>query len=682
MDALSSISLGFESQSQGSADSFGTSNLVINESSYSVSTLAGNTAVEVSSESEYGDKLKTTSTSSSPYQNGTAVSGDTLTWGVQSSWDGIDYSAQGDFASDKYAFVIDSGVSDSTGDLNIHQTWSKSWVAGETWSNDLNGHGTHVAGTIAAKANGSGVVGVAPAAMVIALKVLNKNGVGLPSHVNAAVDHAVTVIEANSLPLADVVINLSLGGQKEGETEDDELERIIKNAADKGIRFVIAAGNSGADVDSFSPASAGDHVNVFTVSAVDNQNNMASFSNWDDPSGGDDVDVSAPGVSVLSLAQTGSLVSWSGTSMAAPHVAGLLLLDEEITAGATGSPNSGGYADPLAVIGAPLSIPTDQTAPSITGPSGSAGDSTSVVSVNENITSVTTFTANENVTWALSGGVDQGRFSINSSSGALSFGSAPDYEIPLDSDSDNAYVVKVRATDNSGNTANQIVTVTVKDLVEAVSPPSSSPAPPSSSPAPPSSSPAPSPSTESDQQVDEIVSLSDADDSLTGQSDIQLRMLGGNDYLEVTGGNNYANGNMGEDTFILRGGFGEYLGGKDSDTIEVFGSEVGTSVNGNLGKDYVTGFVVGVSYRGGKDNDRMVVSQGDVWGDKDADTFVGIAGDGYAAIQDYTIGEDFVEIEMAGSWDNVGDGLMFTDDSGDQIMLLLGIDDVEQISFA
>ena len=76
----------------------------------------------------------------------------------------------------------------------------------------------------------------------------------------------------------------------------------------------------------------------------------------------------------------------------------------------------------------------------------------------------------------------------------------------------------------------------------------------------------------------------------------------------------------------------------------------------------------------------MVVSQGDVWGDKGADTFVGVGGDGYALIQDYTIGEDVVELEMDGSWSNVGDGLMFTDDNGDQIMLLLGIDDVEQVT--
>jgi Ca2+-binding RTX toxin-like protein len=157
-------------------------------------------------------------------------------------------------------------------------------------------------------------------------------------------------------------------------------------------------------------------------------------------------------------------------------------------------------------------------------------------------------------------------------------------------------------------------------------------------------------------------------------------MLGGNDYLEVTGGNNYANGNMGEDTIILRGGFGEYLGGKDSDTIEVFGAEEGTSVNGNMGNDYITGTVGGVIYRGGKDDDLIAVSQGEVWGDKSADTFRGVAGDGYAVIKDYTIGEDFIEIEMEGSWSNVGDGLMFTDENGDQIMLLLGIEDVEQIT--
>ena len=214
----------------------------------------------------------------------------------------------------------------------------------------------------------------------------------------------------------------------------------------------------------------------------------------------------------------------------------------------------------------------------------------------------------------------------------------------------------------------------------SVTQPSSRPSP-SPVPSPiPSPETSPSPTPDSNQRNDDFTLLSDAVESLTGQSDIKLRMLGGNDFLEVTGGNNYANGNMGEDTIILRGGFGEYLGGKDSDTIEVFGAEEGTSVNGNRGEDFITGSVAGVIYRGGKDNDLLAVNQGDVWGDKGADTFRGVSGDGYAVIQDYTTGEDFVEIETEGSWSNVGDGLMFTDDSGDQLMLLLGINDVEEVS--
>ena len=214
----------------------------------------------------------------------------------------------------------------------------------------------------------------------------------------------------------------------------------------------------------------------------------------------------------------------------------------------------------------------------------------------------------------------------------------------------------------------------------SVTPPSSSPNPsPVSSPIPsPETTPLPTP--DSNQQNDDFTQLSDAGESLTGQSDIKLRMLGGNDFLEVNGGNNYANGNIGEDTIILRGGFGEYLGGKESDTIEVFDAEEGTSVNGNRGEDFITGTVASVIYRGGKDNDLLAVSQGDVWGDKGADTFRGVSSDGYAVIQDYTTGEDFVEIETEGSWSNVGDGLMFTDNSGDQLMLLLGINDVEQVS--
>ncbi len=106
--------------------------------------------------------------------------------------------------------------------------------------------------------------------------------------------------------------------------------------------------------------------------------------------------------------------------------------------------------------------------PYITGPSGiaSAGSSTSSKSINENYTSVHTFSANETVTWSLNGGADATLFSINSSTGVLSFSSAPDYETPSDSDSNNSYFVVVRATDSAGNTSDQTLTVSIADSNE------------------------------------------------------------------------------------------------------------------------------------------------------------------------------------------------------------------------
>ncbi len=212
-------------------------------------------------------------------------------------------------------------------------------------------------------------------------------------------------------------------------------------------------------------------------------------------------------------------------------------------------------------------------------------------------------------------------------------------------------------------------------------------------------------------------------DSLINQFNFNFALLNDNDYLEVTGGkNNFANGNggddyfivfdsqysqflggkgrdffavkggtdnffngaIGEDTFIITAGRSRVLGGNDNDTIQVVGAAFGTSVNGNRGNDFITGVVAGVTYRGGKDNDVLAVSQGDVRGDLGVDTFRGVSGDGYALIQDYTVGEDKIDLSMVqgGSWTNVDNGLMFTDASGDQIMLLVGIKNMEQISLA
>ena len=298
------------------------------------------------------------------FQNQSVTSGEILPWGVQAVWGGEDIAKRGNFASDTYAFVIDSGVSDKTGDINLasNPNWHRSWITGESAFSDANGHGTHVAGTIGALVNGKGVIGVAPGAQIVSLKVYDANLFSSGSTVAEAVNYATSIINSNNLDKSKVVINMSLSGMF-----DQKLNDAVINAANQGIRFSIAAGNDGKDVDSFSPSSAGNHPNVFTVSAVDSNYTMPFWSNWDrvdasDPI--DSVDFAAPGVGVLSYYRDGGMATLSGTSMASPHVAGLLITGG-VTSGGFVTPSYSNTSDPFAISGtlpysdAPLtSIPT------------------------------------------------------------------------------------------------------------------------------------------------------------------------------------------------------------------------------------------------------------------------------------------------------------------------------------
>ena len=115
----------------------------------------------------------------------------------------------------------------------------------------------------------------------------------------------------------------------------------------------------------------------------------------------------------------------------------------------------------------------DETPPIITGPSGSGSTTTganSSLSVPENTVPVYTFTANEPVTWSLGGGADQARFTINPSTGLVSFSPAPDFENPTDADANQTYIVNIKATDAAGNITTQTLTVTVTDVVENLAP--------------------------------------------------------------------------------------------------------------------------------------------------------------------------------------------------------------------
>ncbi|GEQ98260.1 hypothetical protein JCM17844_18970 [Iodidimonas gelatinilytica] len=114
-------------------------------------------------------------------------------------------------------------------------------------------------------------------------------------------------------------------------------------AADTGVKFAIAAGNEAQDTNNVSPGST-EHPNVYTVSATDSNDVFASFSNFGNPP----VDCAAPGVSILSTWNDGGLNTISGTSMATPHVAGILLLGPAVFDG-TANNDPDGFPDPICV---------------------------------------------------------------------------------------------------------------------------------------------------------------------------------------------------------------------------------------------------------------------------------------------------------------------------------------------
>lgn len=211
----------------------------------------------------------------------------------------------------KTAWILDTGIDLDHPDLTVDVARSKSFLSSTTSADDENGHGTHVAGIIGGKNNTIGVLGVASGTTLVSLRVLDKEGKG---SVSSSIQ-ALAYVSANAKP-GDVV-NMSFG--EEGVSE--ALDRQVKAIAAKGIFVAIAAGNESKPANLFSPARA-NGTNIFTVSAIDSLNNFASFSNF----GNDAVDFAAPGVRIVSTYMGGGYARMSGTSQAAPHVAGLLLL--------------------------------------------------------------------------------------------------------------------------------------------------------------------------------------------------------------------------------------------------------------------------------------------------------------------------------------------------------------------
>lgn len=266
---------------------------------------------------------------------------DTIPWGIARVLPEVDGETQiqncENGASCKTIWVLDTGVDLDHSDLNVDTANSVNCVAafgsrGKDTPDDQNGHGTHVAGTAAAKANGADVVGVAAGAQVVSVRVLDRRGSGTTAEVICGIDWVV------DNGFAGEVANMSLTGPR-----DSALDTAVLNAAGAGILFSLAAGNNGAHASSRSPAAA-NHPNIYTVSATDSGDNFAGFSNYGNPP----VDLAGPGVGVLSLKRGGGTETKSGTSMAAPHVAGMLSLQGSVGCQGTANGDPDGFADGIA----------------------------------------------------------------------------------------------------------------------------------------------------------------------------------------------------------------------------------------------------------------------------------------------------------------------------------------------
>lgn len=249
-------------------------------------------------------------------------SAEVLPWGV----DRIDAELVwplGNTADPIRVGIIDTGISNTHPDILANVKGGVNTINPRKNWNDDNGHGSHVAGIAAAVDNDIGVIGVGPAIDLYAIKVLGKNGSGFLSDVIEGIQWAI----ANGMQ----VINVSLGTSADIQSFHDAVIA-AKNA---GLVTVAAAGNSGGSV--IFPAA---YPEAIAVSATDQNNVIASWS-----SRGPEVDLAAPGVSIYSTYKGTGYATLSGTSMAAPHVAGSVALVLNTLVG-TYDANANGKWDP------------------------------------------------------------------------------------------------------------------------------------------------------------------------------------------------------------------------------------------------------------------------------------------------------------------------------------------------
>ncbi|ARK25362.1 hypothetical protein SporoP37_12320 [Sporosarcina sp. P37] len=234
----------------------------------------------------------------------------TIPWGVrkvraQSSW--RNYTGKGVKVA-----VLDSGISLRHEDVTV--SGGVSFVAGTSSYADDHNHGTHVAGIIGAKNNHTGVVGVAPDAELYAVKVIDRNNSFLTSDLIKGIDWSIT----NEMD----ILNMSL--YTYDYYNHYGLHEIIKTAYNEGMLLVGITGNTGTDSRDNTVNYPGKYSEVIAVGSIDEDSLVSYYSSF-----GSETEVTAPGSYVYSTLKNGSYGYMSGTSMAAPHVAGLLALLKE-----------------------------------------------------------------------------------------------------------------------------------------------------------------------------------------------------------------------------------------------------------------------------------------------------------------------------------------------------------------
>ncbi|KAH7165065.1 peptidase S8/S53 domain-containing protein [Fusarium sp. MPI-SDFR-AT-0072] len=202
-------------------------------------------------------------------------------------------------------YILDSGIRTTHKEFEGRASWGANFVSGSP-DTDEYGHGTHIAGIVGGK-----TYGVAKGCRMYAVKVIDKDGLGTMSNILQGLQWAVNHAKSRGITKKSV-INASLGGPYTKIGND-----AVKAATDLGITIVVSAGNSGADAAEYSPASA---PSAITVAAIDSASYRTLWSNY-----GSVVDIFAPGSDILSVGHLSdsSSIYKSGTSMAAPHVAGL-----------------------------------------------------------------------------------------------------------------------------------------------------------------------------------------------------------------------------------------------------------------------------------------------------------------------------------------------------------------------